>query len=119
MPEKWIQSLGWENTLEKGMANHSNMDRGAWWATVHRLAKESDMTEVTVHVPTYFEAEDSRWTSNRQTGSLRKRRGKDINEAIRLHKASTYSREYRRLRVCPGLNVAQRRQGKTLNFISG
>ena len=23
------------------------MDRGAWWTTVHRIAKESDMTEVT------------------------------------------------------------------------
>ena len=26
------------------------MDRGAWRATVHRVAKESDMTEVTEHV---------------------------------------------------------------------
>ena len=26
------------------------MDRGACWATVHRVAKESDMTEVTEHV---------------------------------------------------------------------
>ena len=25
------------------------MDRGAWWATVHRVAKESDMTEHMVH----------------------------------------------------------------------
>ena len=25
------------------------MDRGAWRATVHRVAKESDMTEVTQH----------------------------------------------------------------------
>ena len=25
-------------------------DRGAWRATVHRVAKESDMTEVTEHV---------------------------------------------------------------------
>ena len=23
------------------------LDRGAWWATVHGVAKESDMTEVT------------------------------------------------------------------------
>ena len=23
----------------------SPMDRGAWWATVHRVAEESDMTE--------------------------------------------------------------------------
>ena len=24
------------------------MDRGAWWATVHRVAQELDMTEVTM-----------------------------------------------------------------------
>ena len=37
--------------LEKEMATHSStlawkipMDRGAWWATVHRVAKELDMT---------------------------------------------------------------------------
>ena len=37
-------SLGWEDPLEKGMATHCSilenaMDRGAWWATVHRVAK--------------------------------------------------------------------------------
>ena len=38
-------SLGWEDPLEEGMANHSysylknSMDRGAWGATVHRVAK--------------------------------------------------------------------------------
>ena len=38
--------------LEKNMATHASilawrirMDRGAWWATVHRAVKESDMTE--------------------------------------------------------------------------
>ena len=37
--ETWVQSLGWEDPLEEGMATHSNilawripMDRGAWWA---------------------------------------------------------------------------------------
>ena len=25
------------------------MDRGAWWATVHGVAKQSDMAEVTEH----------------------------------------------------------------------
>ena len=25
----------------------NSMDRGAWWATVHGVSKESDMTEVT------------------------------------------------------------------------
>ena len=41
-----IQSLGWEDPLEEGMTTHSSilpwkipMDRGAWQATVHRVAK--------------------------------------------------------------------------------
>ena len=52
MWETWVQSLGWEDPLEKGMATHSSysclensMDRGAWWATVHGGHKESGTTE--------------------------------------------------------------------------
>ena len=44
--ETWVQSLGWEDLLEEGMATHSSilarripMDRGAWRATVHRATK--------------------------------------------------------------------------------
>ena len=44
--EAWVQSLGWEDFLEEGMTTHSNIlawriptDRGAWRATVHRVAK--------------------------------------------------------------------------------
>ena len=46
--EIWIQSLGWENYLGKEMASHSStgkfclenpMNRGAWRATVHGMAK--------------------------------------------------------------------------------
>ena len=44
--ETWIQSLGWEDPLEEGMATHSSilawripLDRGAWWATVHGVTK--------------------------------------------------------------------------------
>ena len=42
--ETWAQSLGREDPLEKGMATHSSIpawrvDRGAWWATVHGVAK--------------------------------------------------------------------------------
>ena len=47
--ETWVQSLGWEDTLEKRMATHSSilvcripMDRGAWWATVHGVAKSQN-----------------------------------------------------------------------------
>ena len=46
MWETWVQSLGWEDPLEEGMATHFSilawricMDRGAWWATVHGVAK--------------------------------------------------------------------------------
>ena len=52
MRETWVQSLGWEDPLEEGMATHSTilawripMDRGAWWATVYGVAKGSDVTE--------------------------------------------------------------------------
>ena len=44
--ETWLQSLGGEDPLEKGMAMHSSilglenpMDRRAWWATVLGIAK--------------------------------------------------------------------------------
>ena len=46
MQETWIQSLDWEDPLEKGMATHSSilawripLDREAWQATVHGLTK--------------------------------------------------------------------------------
>ena len=43
--ETWVPSLGQEDPLEKEMATHSSMDRrnpmdrGAWRATVHGVAK--------------------------------------------------------------------------------
>ena len=49
LPTKmWIHSLGQEDSLEKGKATHSSilsweiMDREAWKAIVHGIAKESD-----------------------------------------------------------------------------
>ena len=49
MQETQVQSLGQEDSLEKGMATHSSilawripLDRGAWWAIVHGVT-ESDM----------------------------------------------------------------------------
>ena len=42
----WVRSLGCKDPLEEGMATHSSilawripMDRAAWWATVHGVAK--------------------------------------------------------------------------------
>ena len=44
--ETWVPSLGWEDPLEEGMETHSSilgwripMDRRAWWATAHEVAK--------------------------------------------------------------------------------
>ena len=57
MQETWDQSLSWEDPLEKGMATHSSsclensMDRGDWQATVHGVAKDSNRTEHTQHIP--------------------------------------------------------------------
>ena len=53
----WVRSLGWEGPLEKEMATHSSilawknpMDRGAWWATVHGVAKsQTRLSDFTVH----------------------------------------------------------------------
>ena len=46
MRETWVLSLSREDPLEKEMATHSStlawripMDGGAWWATVHGVAK--------------------------------------------------------------------------------
>ena len=43
--DTWVQTLGWEDPLEKGMATHSSilawripMDRGAWQTAVHGVA---------------------------------------------------------------------------------
>ena len=51
MQETWVQSLGWEDPLEEGMATHSSilawripMDRRACQVTVHGVTKESDTT---------------------------------------------------------------------------
>ena len=49
MQETWVQSLDWEDPLEKVNGNplqysclEKPMDRGTWWATVHEVTKESE-----------------------------------------------------------------------------
>ena len=46
MWETWVQSVGWKDPLEEGMATHSNilawripMNREAWRATVHGVGR--------------------------------------------------------------------------------
>ena len=49
MQEAWVQSLSWEDPLEKEWQPTSCLenpkDRGAWQTTVHGVVKESDRTE--------------------------------------------------------------------------
>ena len=58
--ETWVQSLGWEDLLEKGMATHSSilawripMDRGAWWATVHGVSKSQTQVSDWAHTSSH------------------------------------------------------------------
>ena len=46
MQQNWVRSLGWEDPLDEGNGNplqysclENPMDRGAWWAILHRVAK--------------------------------------------------------------------------------
>ena len=57
MQEIRVQSLGREVPLEKGTATHSSifawripMDRGVWWASNHRVTKESDTNEWLIYI---------------------------------------------------------------------
>ena len=52
MQETGVQSLGLGRSPREGNGNPlqysclgNPMDRGAWWATVHEVTKESDMTQ--------------------------------------------------------------------------
>ena len=54
--ETWVGFLGWKDPLEEGMATHSSilawripMDRGAWWAAVHGVAKSQTQLSDQVH----------------------------------------------------------------------
>ena len=62
-----VRSLGWEDPLEEGMATHasilawriflSSMDRGAWWATVHRVTKSwAGLKQLSTHMHTRIQA---------------------------------------------------------------
>ena len=57
MLETWVQSLGWENPMEKGMATHSSilawripMGKGIWQATVNGVAKSQTWLSDKAHI---------------------------------------------------------------------
>ena len=60
MQEIWLQFLGQEDPLEKGVATHSSIlawripwTEGAWWVIVHGMAM-SNMTEHILFQIKYF-----------------------------------------------------------------
>ena len=59
MQETWVRSLGWENSMEEGMATHPSIlawripiDRGAWQAILHGLKKSQTQLD-SKHTYTY------------------------------------------------------------------
>jgi len=52
LPAMWemqYQSLGWKHPLEEGLEN--SKDRGAWWSTVHRVAKsQTSLKQFSTHI---------------------------------------------------------------------
>ena len=60
-----IWSLDWEDPREEDMATHSTilawripMTRGAWWATVHRVAKsQTQLKWPSMHMSVWWEAQ--------------------------------------------------------------
>ena len=64
MQESWVRSLDWEDLWDEGNGNpvqysclENPMDRGAWWAILHRAAKSrtqlSDFTFLEKDMPTH------------------------------------------------------------------
>ena len=60
--ETWVRCLSWEDPLEEGMATHFSIlawripiDRGAWWATDHRVTKTLCLVTESCPLSTYGE----------------------------------------------------------------
>ena len=58
MRETWVRSLGWEDPLEKETATQYSclenpMDGGAWWTTVHGVAKSQTQLSYFTHTHTH------------------------------------------------------------------
>ena len=52
MQETQVESLGWEDALDEGMASclKNSMDREAWWATVHWVAESwTQLKQLSTH----------------------------------------------------------------------
>ena len=67
MRETWVRSLGQEDPLEKGTVNplqysglENSLDRGAWRATVHRVAKsQTQLKQLSSHACSHSRMQDT------------------------------------------------------------
>ena len=71
----WVGSLGGEDPLKEGMATHSGilawrtpMDKEAWWATVHRVAKNQTRLSDLAHRHKKYYVADKNPNSGRNHG---------------------------------------------------
>ena len=78
--ETWVQSFGWEDSLEDGLATHSSilawrisMDWGAWQATVHGVVKSWTWLGVWAQHSTYMHMYTHTHTHNEILLSHKKR----------------------------------------------
>ena len=93
MQETWVQSLDWDDPLEEGMATPSSifvwripMDRGAWWVTLHGVAKSQTRLSDQAHAQGVIQIRIPRWLSGKesshQAGSVGLIPGLEINQSI-------------------------------------
>ena len=67
MQETWVQFLGWEDPMEKGMATlqysclEKPMDREAWQAAVHGVAKSRTQLNNLAHRQQHSANTQSSW----------------------------------------------------------
>ena len=108
LPAVWetqVQSLGWENPLEKGMSStlsvflwENSMERGAWQATVRGIAKswtrlsDSHFDHFTLKCCTQYVSQFGKLSSGHRAGegqfsfqSQRRAVPKDVQTSVQLY----------------------------------
>ena len=66
--DPWVRKIPWRGKWQPTpvFLPGNPKDRGSWWATVHEVAKESDMTERLYNITnTYDNQEPQIWNKNR------------------------------------------------------
>ena len=107
MQEAWVQSLGWEESLEEGMATHSNilawripMDRGAWQGTLHGVA-ESDTEQLSTYWQWAIRSQNLKSFTiipeRGEEGGGREGEGKYLHISLTKHVQNVYAKKYKML----------------------